>query len=208
VTGSKLIVIRGNSGSGKTSVAREVRARYGRGCALIEQDYFRRIVLREHDSAASTGIAPELIGTAARLALDRGYHVVLEGILSTVRYSPMIRDLVAAQHGDSHLFYLDVSYDESVRRHATRPLASEVTPAQTPWSDLLRDERLAVSDEISSCQQHNQRSSDRGPLCRIHLRMTAIVPVDGRPNAHRSSTASARACEQQMTASSPGGEFE
>jgi hypothetical protein len=87
-------------------------------------------VLREHDSTASTGIAPELIGTAAGLALDRGYHVVLEGILSTARYLPMIRDLVAAHHGESHLFYLDVSYDETVRRHATRPLASEVTPEQ------------------------------------------------------------------------------
>ena len=130
MTGSKLIVIRGNSGSGKTSVAREVRTRYGRGCALIEQDYFRRIVLREHDSAASTGIAPEFIATAARCALDGGYHVVLEGILPSLRYAPMIRDLVATHHGESHVFYLDVSYDETVRRHATRPIASEVTPEQ------------------------------------------------------------------------------
>ena len=130
VTGNKLIVIRGNSVSGKTSIAREIRDRYGRGCALIEQDYFRRIVLREHDSIASTGIAPELIGTAAALALDRGYHVVLEGILSTGRYLPMIRDLVASHHGESHLFYLDVSYDETLRRHATRSLANEVTPDQ------------------------------------------------------------------------------
>lgn len=30
------LVIRGNSGSGKTTTAREVRRRYGRGCALIE----------------------------------------------------------------------------------------------------------------------------------------------------------------------------
>jgi predicted kinase len=130
VTGSKLIVIRGNSGSGKTSVAREVRARYGRGCALIEQDYFRRIILREHDSAASAGIAPDFIATAARFALDRGYHVVLEGILSSVRYAPMIYDLVARHQGESHVFYLDVSFDETVRRHAKRPLASEVTPEQ------------------------------------------------------------------------------
>lgn len=127
---SKLIVIRGNSGSGKTSVAREVRARYGRGCALIEQDYFRRVVLREHDSATSMGIAPDFIAAAARFALDRGYHVVLEGILSSARYAPMIRDLVATHQGESHVFYLDVSFDETVRRHATRPLASEVTPGQ------------------------------------------------------------------------------
>lgn len=130
MTGSRLIVIRGNSGSGKTSVAREVRARYGRGCALIEQDYFRRIVLGEHDSAASRGIAPDFIATAARFALGRGFHVLLEGILPSVRYAPMIRDLVATHHGESHVFYLDVSFDETVRRHATRPLATEITHEQ------------------------------------------------------------------------------
>ena len=97
---------------------------------MIEQDYFRRIVLREHDSAALRGIAPDFIGTAARFALDRGYHVVLEGILSSARYAPTIHDLVATHQGESHVFYLDVSFDETVRRHATRPLASEVTPAQ------------------------------------------------------------------------------
>jgi guanylate kinase len=34
--GTKLLVIRGNSGSGKSSVAREVRRRHGRGMALVE----------------------------------------------------------------------------------------------------------------------------------------------------------------------------
>jgi uridine kinase len=44
-----LVVIRGNSGSGKSTVTRELRHRYGRGCALVEQDYLRRMVLRERD---------------------------------------------------------------------------------------------------------------------------------------------------------------
>src|SRR5215510_2150387 len=48
-----LIVVRGNSGSGKSTIARAVRDRYGRGCALIEQDYLRRTILREHDELES-----------------------------------------------------------------------------------------------------------------------------------------------------------
>lgn len=44
-------MLRGNATSGKTSVARAARRRYGRGCALVEQDYLRRIILREHDSS-------------------------------------------------------------------------------------------------------------------------------------------------------------
>ena len=38
--GPALLVIRGNSGSGKTTTAREVRRRAGRGCSLVELDYF------------------------------------------------------------------------------------------------------------------------------------------------------------------------
>jgi predicted kinase len=127
---TKLIVIRGNSGSGKSSVAREVRRRYGRGCALIEQDYLRRILLREHDAGATGGVAPKLIGATARLALEGGYHVVMEGILHSVRYGRMLHELIATHPGSTHVYYLDVSFAETLRRHATRPLAADVTPEQ------------------------------------------------------------------------------
>jgi len=127
---TKLVVVRGNSGSGKSTVTREVRRRYGRGCALIEQDYLRRILLREHDDTGLAGLAPRLIGTTARLALDSGYHVVLEGILHTSRYGPMLHDLIATHRGDSHVYYLDVAFAETIRRHATRPQAADFTPEQ------------------------------------------------------------------------------
>lgn len=83
-----LVCIRGNSGSGKSSIARELRHRHGRGCALVEQDYLRRIVLRERDKPG--GVAPALIEQTVRFALDHGYHVVLEGILYTGRYRDML----------------------------------------------------------------------------------------------------------------------
>jgi hypothetical protein len=77
---TKLVVIRGNSGSGKSSIARELRLRYGRGCALVEQDYLRRIVLRERDKPG--GLAPSLIAHTVRFALDHDYHVILEASCS------------------------------------------------------------------------------------------------------------------------------
>jgi predicted kinase len=125
----RLIVLRGNSGSGKTSVAREVRRRYGRGCALIEQDHLRRVVLREHDGIPG-GLAPRLIETTVRTALEGGYHVVLEGILHARIYGAMLRELIANQPGTGHVFYLDVSLPETVRRHASRPQAGDFTAAQ------------------------------------------------------------------------------
>jgi hypothetical protein len=72
-----LVIIRGNSGNGKTTAARETRRRFGRGAALLEQDHLRRTVLREHDSAHIDPVAPAFITTTARTALDLGYHVIL-----------------------------------------------------------------------------------------------------------------------------------
>ena len=50
---TKLIIIRGNSGSGKTTVAKEVRTRIGDGLSddtmLVQQDVLRRDILRERD---------------------------------------------------------------------------------------------------------------------------------------------------------------
>jgi predicted kinase len=123
---TRLIVLRGNSGSGKSTVAREVRLRYGRGCALVEQDYLRRTLLREHESVRQP-IAADLIGLNVRFALERGYHVVLEGILDRDRYGDMIAGLQRDHPGETHLFYLDVSFAETLRRHATRPQAAEFT---------------------------------------------------------------------------------
>ena len=76
---TRLIVLRWNSGSGKSSIAAEIRARYGRGIALVGQDNIRRVVLRERDTACGVNIG--LIDVVARYALDHGHHVIMDGIL-------------------------------------------------------------------------------------------------------------------------------
>ncbi|GAB4050947.1 kinase [Catellatospora paridis] len=123
-----LVVIRGNSGSGKSSIARAVRLACGRGCALVEQDHLRRIILRELDGPG--GLAPDFIDHTVRYLLDNGYHVVLEGILRDDKYGDMLRALLAAHRGTSSAFYLDIPFDETVRRHGTRPQVTDFTPDQ------------------------------------------------------------------------------
>ncbi|MFI7222044.1 hypothetical protein ACIBO5_02395 [Nonomuraea angiospora] len=54
---TQLIVLRGNSGSGKTSAARALRQAYGRrGLAVVGQDVLRRDILRELDVPERTEI--------------------------------------------------------------------------------------------------------------------------------------------------------
>jgi predicted kinase len=151
---TRLVIIRGNSGSGKSTVARRLRLGYGRGCALVEQDYLRRIVLRERDEPG--GIAPALIAQTVRFALDHGYHAVLEGILLRDRYGPMLTALREAHRGRTSVFYLDVSLDETLRRHTTRPQATEFTPDDMRgWyarRDLLGGDEEHVVPESSTLE--------------------------------------------------------
>lgn len=53
---TRLIVLRGNSASGKSSVAAGLRDRFGRGLAVVGQDNLRRTVLRERDRPGAANI--------------------------------------------------------------------------------------------------------------------------------------------------------
>lgn len=94
-------------------------------------------MLRERD--IDGGIAPGLIAQTVRFALDHGYHVVLEGILARARYGAMLTDLCHAHRGHTAAFYLDISWEETLRRHATRPQASEFGEAEMREWFLPRD---------------------------------------------------------------------
>ncbi|SOD62539.1 Predicted kinase [Streptomyces zhaozhouensis] len=125
---TRLVVLRGNSASGKSTVAAEVRRRHGRGMALVGQDNLRRVVLRERDVADGANIG--LIDTVARYALEHGYHVVVEGILYAAHYGPMLEALRRDHRGRTHHYYLDVSFEETLRRHAGKPQAAEYGEAE------------------------------------------------------------------------------
>jgi adenylylsulfate kinase-like enzyme len=120
---AKLIILRGNSASGKTSVATGIRNRYGHGIAIVSQDNLRRTVLRERDTPDGANIG--LIGTVARYALNHGFHAIVEGILYSAHYADMITGLREAHRGVSFCYYFDVPFEETMRRHVTKPQAAE-----------------------------------------------------------------------------------
>jgi hypothetical protein len=107
----RLIVIRGNSASRKSSVAAEIRRRHGHGLAIVGQDNLRRQVLRERDVPGGANIG--LIDLTARFALNHGFHVIVEGILDAGRYGPMLTALIADHAGRSSAYYLDVPWEET-----------------------------------------------------------------------------------------------
>ncbi|KOV97440.1 kinase [Streptomyces sp. NRRL B-1140] len=152
---TRLIVIRGNSASGKSSVAAGLREKFGRNLAIVAQDNLRRIVLRERDRPGGANIG--LIDLTARYALNNGFHVVVEGILYADRYGTMLQDLVRAHRGVSRCYYLHVPYTETLLRHATKPDAEYLKHVTADhlrdWyreKDLLPDGLESVIDAAST----------------------------------------------------------
>lgn len=181
---TKLIVLRGNSGSGKSSTARAVRDRYGRGLAWVEQDHLRRIVLRERDVPGGVNIG--LIAQTVRYALDHDYHVVLEGILYADHYASMLADLARDHRGDTAFYYFHVAFEETVRRHATRPNATEFSPEE--MRDWYRDADLL--DFVEERPIH-QQSTLAETVDRIFAE-TALEAGPKKVGAELSSRSSAR----------------
>ena len=98
---------------------------------MVSQDILRRDTLKQKDDPGNPAIG--LIDLTARYALDHGYHVIVEGILFSQSHADMLTKLVHDHTGPSDCFYYDLSFEETVIRHATKPQSVEYGP------DLMRN---------------------------------------------------------------------
>lgn len=115
---SKLIIIRGNSGSGKSSVAKGLQRRFGRNTLVIPQDTVRRELLWAHDGY-NTAALPLLI-SLLHYGHEHSEVVILEGILNANWYKPLFEDAVALFGKDIYAYYYDLSFEETLKRHETK----------------------------------------------------------------------------------------
>ncbi|WP_281221247.1 AAA family ATPase [Nocardia uniformis] len=133
-------MIRGNSGSGKSTVSRAVQQRFPRAsCLVVSQDTVRRHMLRELDTP--TAVNGDLIEHIAAFGLAHGLIVIVEGILDADRYGRMLERLTASAAHVLH-YCFDLSFEETLRRHAGRAQSQEFTPEQMAqwyhgWQPLL-----------------------------------------------------------------------
>ena len=114
----KLIILRGNSGSGKSSVAKALQRRIDRNTLVIPQDTIRREMLWAHDGYNTTTI-PLLINL-----LHYGYKnseiTILEGILNSKKYKPLFETAVELYGSNILAYYYDLPFEETIKRHETR----------------------------------------------------------------------------------------
>ncbi|KAA0960712.1 kinase [Microbacterium sp. ANT_H45B] len=124
---TRLIVLRGDSGSGKTTTAAALRPHLGHKTAVIHQDYFRRELLASGEKKARSADAAVLVDAAARQSLDLGYDVILDGIFNLRDYADRLERLWRDHRGVTRIYQFDVGFDETVRRHAARELRHTFT---------------------------------------------------------------------------------
>ena len=115
---AKLVIIRGNSGSGKSSLTKKLQAHYGRGTLLIAQDTIRRDMLKEKVEPGNLSI--DLTETLARFGYEHDLLVLVEGFYETDIYGQMLELLRNLFGSQTLAYYYDLTFEEMVRRHQTR----------------------------------------------------------------------------------------
>ena len=104
----KLIMLRGNSGSGKTTVAKGLQELFGRGTMVLSQDMIRREVLKERD-----GIDPPalpLIKQMLRYGSENCEVVILEGIFIADWYRELFEAAIEMYGSDIYAYYFDIPF--------------------------------------------------------------------------------------------------
>jgi thymidylate kinase len=152
---SKLIVLRGPSGAGKSTVASLLHTRVANKTALIDQVYYRHSIFNNLHADLE---APRYVMFAGiQAALGHGYDVIVEGFLGMGKYKSYFDELLADHPTENYFFYLDIGFEETLRRHNTRQKSPQLTPekmkelyARTSRSDYP-GERI-ISESMSAEQ--------------------------------------------------------
>lgn len=95
---------------------------------LIEQDYYR-FIFKPAGGLVNSKTIHKMIKANVLLALEDGYDVILEGIFNLKSYKQTFDELVAAHPSGNYIFTLDISFEETLRRHRTKPNKDEWSEA-------------------------------------------------------------------------------
>ena len=150
---SKLIILRGNSGSGKTTIAKELQKHFGRNTMLISQDVIRRDMLWVKDGESTEAIP--LMKEHLTYGIKHSDIVILEGIMYADWYKSLFELVIRLYGTEVYAYYFDLPFEETLKRHQTKPNCNEFgEEAMRRWwrekdfSDVLRERIITSEKEI------------------------------------------------------------
>ena len=115
---AKLIIIRGNSGSGKTSVSKVLQEKFGENTMLISQDMVRREILHTRDGADTKALP--LMTELLKYGRRNSPVTILEGIMVADWYMPLFETAIKEFGSEIYAYYYDLPFEETLARHDTR----------------------------------------------------------------------------------------
>lgn len=147
---NKIVIIRGNSGSGKTTVAKELCKRLEKDCMLLSQDVIRREILHTDDGEDTKAI--DLLSEFVLFGKKNSKIIILEGILNSVWYKPLF-DIIKNNFSDIYTYYYDIPFEETVKRFHTKGSVDFTEQDMKRWwneKDILGfDNEKIISQDMS-----------------------------------------------------------
>ena len=119
----KLIILRGNSGSGKSTIAKELQKQFGNNTMLISQDMIRREVLKVKDGENTLAIP--LMKNLLTYGKEHSEIVILEGIMYADWYRPLFELAIQLYDTRIYAYYFDLPFEETLKRHQTKPNSND-----------------------------------------------------------------------------------
>ncbi len=121
---NRLVILRGNSGSGKTTVAKMLQERFGPNTMLISHDMVRMQILHVWSAEGVRKSLPLMIALL-RYGRRNSEITILEGILPSEDYKPLFEAALEEYGENIFSYYYDISFEETLRRHQTKPNRDE-----------------------------------------------------------------------------------
>ena len=108
----KIIILRGNSGSGKSTVANALQIKIGHETLLISQDNVRREMLWARSGEHKSSV--KLLKNLVTFGHNNCKVTILEGILSTVSHAELFEEIVLLFEKQILAYYFDLSFEETL----------------------------------------------------------------------------------------------
>lgn len=116
----KLIILRGNSGSGKTSVAKALQRKFGSNTMLLSHDMVRMEILHVWSQEGIIKSEPLMINLL-KYGKANSEITILEGVLPAKEYNKLFEAAVEEYGQNIFAYYYDLPFEETLARHSTKP---------------------------------------------------------------------------------------
>lgn len=126
------ILIRGNSGSGKTVLANYLQKQFGyQRCLLLHEDVLRLDLLHVKEKVA----APTASLIDSLVMWGRQYYpiIILEGILPKKIYGPTLTKKIHEFGAGAFVYYLDISFAQTIKNNNKKGNPFPLATLQKWW---------------------------------------------------------------------------